>query len=62
PKSTTFAYSTATTLLIQNYETNKYYTGYMTDNTCETIWNWRAGEYQTLGEIRNRLYLITCKP
>lgn len=61
-KSPTFAYSTATTLLVQYYETNKYYTGYMTDNTCETIWNWRTGEYQTLGEIRNRLYLITCKP
>ncbi len=62
PKSSTFAYSTATTLLVQYYEQNKYYTGFMTDNTSETIWNWRTEEYQTLGNIRDRLYLIKCKP
>ena len=47
---------------MQYYEQNKYYTGFMTDNTSETIWNWRTEEYQTLGNIRDRLYLIKCKP
>ena len=61
PKHPTFAYSTRTTLLVHYYEKNEYYTGYMTDETSETIWNWRKGEYQTLGAIHDRLYLISCK-
>ncbi len=62
PKHKSFAYSTHTTLLVHYYERNEYYTGYMADMMSNPIWNWRVGEYQALGEINDRLYLISCKP
>ena len=62
PKNSTFAYSTNSTMLVQYYEKKEFYTGFMTDRTSETIYNWREGAYQTLGDIRDRLYMIRCVP
>jgi hypothetical protein len=63
PKSPTFAYTTGATLLVLYYEKNEFYTGFMCDRMSEkAIFNPKTKQYESLGDINNRLYLISCEP
>ena len=62
PKSSSFAYTTYTTLLVNYYEKGEFHTGFMCDRMGRAIYNHRNGRYEALGDINNRLYLISCSP
>jgi hypothetical protein len=62
PKSSSFAYTTYTTLLVNYYDKGEFYTGFMCDRMGQAIYNHRSGRYEALGDINNRLYLISCSP
>ncbi len=59
PNSSTYAYTTNSTLILSKLESNEYITGMMVDETSEPRYNWRTNSYEALGRINNRLYLLT---
>jgi hypothetical protein len=62
PHTSTVAYSNSNSMVMFNYDNNIQYSGMMVDSIIAPIYNSRTGEYQTLGSIGNKLYLLTCKP
>ncbi len=62
PQTSTIAYSNFNSMVMLNYNNNAQYSGMMVDNITPPIYNYRYGEYQALGSIGNKLYLLTCKP
>ncbi|MFC2130761.1 hypothetical protein ACFLSQ_04955 [Bacteroidota bacterium] len=61
PGSNTIAYSTNSSMVVKDIETNGMYAGMMVDELISPRYNWRNSTYETLGSIGNRLYLMTCK-
>lgn len=61
PQSLTFAYSTSTSLVMSYIERNFLVSGMMTDETIPPRYNRFDDQYETLGRINNRLYLLTIK-
>jgi hypothetical protein len=63
PATETIAFTTNVSLLVYNYAKNEYYVGFMCDKMSPTtIYNRFTRRYETLGEIHNRLYLLSCEP
>jgi hypothetical protein len=61
PKSRTFAYTTSTSLVARIIEFDELIAGMMVDITSAPRYNWRTGRYEALGQINQRLYLLTIK-
>jgi hypothetical protein len=61
PKSRTFAYTTSTSLVARIIEFDELIAGMMVDITSSPRYNWRTGRYEALGQINQRLYLLTIK-
>ncbi len=62
PHTSTIAYSNFNSMIMYNYNNNIQYSGMMVDSIIAPIYNSKTEEYQTLGSIGNKLYLLTCKP
>lgn len=62
PNTATIAYSNSNSMVMYNYNNNIQYSGIMVDSIIQPIYNSKTGEYQALGSIGNKLYLLTCKP
>lgn len=60
--SNTIAYTNNTSLNLLFLETDKLHSGMMVDRTTPPIYNSRSKRYEALGQIGNRLYLLTCRP
>lgn len=58
--SNTVAYSTSTTIVVRYIDREKLITGRIIDGIINPIYNWRTDSYETLGNIKDRLYLMTC--
>lgn len=62
PNTPTIAYSNSNSMVMYDYNNNIQYSGMMVDSIVAPIYNWKTGEYEALGSIGNKLYLLTCKP
>lgn len=62
PKTNTIAFSNYTSLVLLDYFLNIQYSGMMVDKIIQPIYNWKSRRYETLGEINNKIYLLTCEP
>ncbi len=62
PFSKTMAYATTASMMVRDLETQELYAGAMMDEVMQPRYNWRTGEFETIGRISNRLYLMTCEP
>jgi hypothetical protein len=62
PKTTTIAYTNYTNLVLLDFFTNIQYSGMMVDKGTKAMYNWKSGRYEALGEINNKIYLLTCRP
>lgn len=62
PQTSTIAYTNNSTLVLLDYFTNILYSGMMVNKTTKPIYNWKTQRYEALGEINNKIYLLTCKP
>ncbi len=62
PKTNTIAFSNYTSLVLLDYLLNIQYSGMMVDKIIPPIFNWKKNRYETLGEINNKIYLLTCEP
>ncbi len=60
-KSNTIAYSTGSNLVVLFLDSQRMHSGMMVDRMIPPIFNRKANRYETLGEINNRLYLLTCR-
>ncbi|MCX6156097.1 MAG: hypothetical protein NT007_18265 [Candidatus Kapabacteria bacterium] len=60
PKSKTIAFTTSSSLVLRDLEDRQLYSGMMADTISYPRYNWRQERYETLGQIRSRLYLMTC--
>lgn len=60
PKSETFGYSSASTLVFRKIEKNELWMSKMCDETSIPRYNWRTGKYEALGRINQRLYFMSC--
>jgi len=61
PNSRTIAYSTSTTLVVRYLESKETIMSKMFDSAIKPIYNWRRDEYEALGVMNNRVYLLICK-
>lgn len=61
PNTGTYAFSTNSTMMVHHIDENRRYAGMMVDRLIAPTYSWRDKEYQTLGDINNRLYLLTCR-
>lgn len=59
PGSETIALTTNITLLVYDYAKNEHFTGFMCDRMGKAIYNRHTKRYEALGEINNRLYLVS---
>lgn len=62
PKTNTIAFSNYTSLVLLDYFLNIQYSGMMVDKLIPPIYNHRTKRYEALGEINNKIYLLTCEP
>lgn len=62
PKTTTIAFANYTSLVLLDYFLNIQFSGMMVDKIIQPIYNHRTKRYETLGEINNKVYLLTCEP
>lgn len=60
--SRTIAYTTASSLIMLFLENNRMHSGMMVDKIISPIFNTKAKRYETIGQISNKLYLLTCQP
>lgn len=60
PKSETFGYSSASSLVFRKIEKNDLWVSKMCDETSLPRYNWRTDKYEALGKINQRLYLLSC--
>ncbi len=56
--SNTIAYSTNTTLVVRFIDKDQMTTGRIIDGIISPIYNWRTEQYETLGNIYDRLYML----
>lgn len=61
PFSMTIGYSTSTTMVVRYVTTKEQLLGKLSDDITNTIFNWRLDEYQSLGRINNRIFLMRIK-
>jgi len=61
PNTRTIAYSTSSSLVVRYLERKGLFAGMMVDRTIPPRYNWRTDRYEALGDINNRLYMLTCK-
>lgn len=61
PNSNTLGHASSTSLVVRDLDTRELYAGKMMDYTASVRYNWRLGEYESLGVINNRLYLQACE-
>lgn len=61
PNSNTLGYASSTSLIVRDLDENELYAGMMMEYTEFVRYNWRLGEYESLGVINNRLYLQACE-
>jgi hypothetical protein len=61
PGSKSFAYSTSSSLVVRYTQEELSRSGMMCDQISDPRFNWRRDRYEAIGEIYNRLYLLTCK-
>lgn len=62
PRTNTIAISNYSQIVMLDYYLNIRYSGMMVDKTTNPIYNWKLGRYEALGEINNKIYLLTCEP
>ncbi len=62
PNSQTYAYTTNSNIVMAYLDSNELISGMMVDETSQPRYNWRTGQYEALGRINNRLYLLTITP
>lgn len=62
PKTNTIAFSNYSSLVLLDFFLNIQYSGMMVDKLIPPIYNWKSKRYETLGEINNKIYLLTCEP
>ncbi|MGC8747926.1 MAG: hypothetical protein ACP5RR_03475 [Candidatus Kapaibacteriota bacterium] len=62
PNSSTIAFSSYTSLIMLDYFLNIQYSGMIVDKITPPIYNHRTKRYEALGEINNKIYLLTCEP
>jgi hypothetical protein len=60
PGSDTYAFTNGTNLVMQFIDQNKQHHGTMMDWTSDPRYNWRDNDYEALGVINRKLYLLTC--
>ncbi|MGE5479082.1 MAG: hypothetical protein ACM3U1_01490 [Chloroflexota bacterium] len=60
PESSTFAYVTGSSLVVQDFADNQLYSGKMYDKLFPARYNSRTRRYEALGLINGRLYMLTC--
>ncbi len=58
--SSTFAYSTTSSLVFREIERKDLWVSRMCDETSLPRYNWRSDKYEALGRINQRLYLLQC--
>jgi len=56
--SNTIAYSTNTTLVVRYIDRDELTSGRIIDGIINPIFNWRTQQYETLGNIYDRLYMM----
>lgn len=61
PSSDSFAFSTNSALIVRYLSTGEMRSGMMVNSTIEPRYNRFDDRYEALGEINNRLYLLTCR-
>ncbi len=61
PNNLSIAYSTSSSMVVRSFSENMLYAGRMVDEIIAPRYNWRTGNYETLGRISDRLYLMKCK-
>lgn len=61
PNHPSIAYSTSASLVIRSFADNQLYAGRMVDEVSSPRYNWRSGNYEALGKVNQRLYLLKCK-
>lgn len=59
PGSDTYAFTNGTNLIMQFIDQKKEHHGTMMDWTSEPRYNWRDNQYEALGVINRKLYLLT---
>ncbi|MCX7908268.1 MAG: hypothetical protein N2560_01955 [Ignavibacteria bacterium] len=62
PSTNTIAFSNYTSLVLLDFFLNVQYSGMMVDKVVPPIYNWKKRRYEALGEINNKIYLLTCEP
>ncbi len=62
PRTNSIAFSNYSHLVMLDYYLNIQYAGLMVDKITNPIYNWKAERYEALGEINNKIYLLTCAP
>lgn len=60
PRSETMAYSTNSSLIVRDLLHKELTAGMMVDTLLQPRYNWRTQRYETLGQISQKLYLMTC--
>lgn len=61
PGNNTFALSTDITLLVYDFVKQQSYTDNIYGAMSKAIYNPHTGQYEAIGIINNRLYLVTCR-
>ncbi len=61
PRGSTYCVATSTGMVVRELEKSYSYSGRMVDVADFPRYSWRNGEYQTLGKIRNRVFLMKCR-
>lgn len=61
PGSETIAYSTNATMILRLINSTDMIAGKMLDEMHQPRYNWRQDQYEALGTINNRLYMLKCK-
>ena len=62
PGSNTVSYPTSTSIMMEDIEYGQLYSELLIDNMTNVIYNRRFEDYEALGSISNRLYLMHIKP
>ncbi|HPU23155.1 MAG TPA: hypothetical protein PL149_03240 [Candidatus Kapabacteria bacterium] len=61
PNSKTIAFSSSCSMNLLFLETSRMHSGMMVDRILAPIYNSKTKRYETIGQIGNRLYLLTCR-
>jgi len=61
PGSLTIAYSSSSSMVVRSLDNNRIIASRVFDKLTQPRYNWRRDEYEALGVINNRLYMIFSK-